>query len=231
MVAIDTGTDPHPRGDQAGTVGNVLLETSCAMKVSSVTSFRHVFLPFLTFVSASVAIAQVDTPMLSLTPFVSFEKFNSTTNLGTSFAFGIGASYALSRTVSLDVAVRTGNASEQIDLIGTTSTQTVHHTTYQVQVQYLTLAIPQIADAYATAGVGLFRLSTDEQQVSLGALGQLTVPARGETQTVYSIGMMFSRLFSPRVGFRLQPQMFLRSPLSDHEFTYMISGGITLVVF
>ena len=188
-------------------------------------------MPLLIVVPSSMTIAQEDLPLFSLTPFASFEKFTPAAGLDTGFGFGVAATYTLSPSVLLEIAAHTGSTTEQFDLVGRTASLQIRHTTYELQVHYLMVRLPSIADAYATAGLGVFRLSTDEQQVSLGALGQLRIPGRSETRALSSVGVVLSRAFSSRVAVRLEPQLILLSPLSDSQSNYVISGGVTFVVF
>ena len=197
----------------------------------TMTKVPCILFVFLIVAPSSMTIAQEDLPSFSLTPFASYEKFTPAADLDAGFGFGIAATYSLSASILLEIAAHTGSAREQFDLVGRTASLQVRHTTYQLQVHYLVVHLPSIADAYATAGLGLFRLSTDEQHVSLGAVGQLRVPGRSETRALSSVGMVLSRAFSPGVAVRLEPQLMLLSPLSDSQSNFMISGGVTFVVF
>ena len=181
-------------------------------------------------VSWSSSLAQEATPALSVTPFASFEQFDSHSRLNAGFGLGAALSYAFSPGVVLGLEAHMGNADEEFDVVGGTSTMTVHHATYMLTFDYRFFSSSSLADVYATAGVGMFRLSTDERQISRGALGHVSIPGTAETRGAYSLGLVLSRSVSSRIAIRLEPRVVLLAPLSEHESNYLITGGITFVV-
>jgi hypothetical protein len=182
-------------------------------------------------VPLSVTTAQEDLPCFSLTPFASFEHFTPDMHLDAGLALGVTATCTLSSSICLEITARTGSTGEAYDLVGRTAHLAVRHSMYQLQADYRVVHIDQIADLSATAGLGFSRLSTDEQLVSLGVLGQMTIPGRTETRANTSVGLIVSKAFSSSVALRLEPQLVLLSPFSEHQSLYLISGGITFVLF
>ena len=185
---------------------------------------RH--FPMFIFFIPSMAVAQQDTPAISLTPLVSYESFNNEVGLGSSIAYGAAVSYTLNREMGIELSLLTSRTTEEFDLIATRGTLDVRRNVYQVQFHYLLLSLENLFETSSTAGVGLFHLSTDAQLVSLGALGQVVVPGRSETRSLVSLGIEFSKRLTSRVSVQVHPKAVFFTPLSPLQANYFLSGGI-----
>ena len=114
---------------------------------------------------------------------------------------------------------------QQYDAIDAPHSVPSRVTTVFVQIEYLLLSVPAVFDLSPTIGIGSMHIQIDAQRVSLGALGEITIPESGENRTLYSAGLVASRQLVGRVGIRVSPMAWF-SPAGGPN--YSIQGGVSV---
>lgn len=80
----------------------------------------------------------------------------------------------------------------------------------------------------ADAGIGLAVVSINPITISLGALGNRTLPAQQEQFFAYSFGLVFRQKISGNVALEIQPEALILPSSSSVGNLYSIGGGLNI---
>ncbi|MFN0159343.1 MAG: hypothetical protein ACKVRP_14880 [Bacteroidota bacterium] len=143
-------------------------------------------------------------------------------------SLGIGGSigYNMSDRLTVLLSGTSLRTARQYDMIGGTGEIGVDVFTAMIEVRYLIVELGNVIQIKGSASAGAAHITTNAQTVSLGALGQTSVPDRSETNPAYSAGVVMSHRWD-RVTFEVRPSALM---IANEEFSnpqYLIAGGIS----
>jgi hypothetical protein len=166
--------------------------------------------------------------VVSLVPFVSLQNLGTSQGIGSHMAFGVVALYSVSSQVSIGLGAEYASPTAAFDLIGSSGEMSINSSHYQLIVTTRLGRPWDLLEVSMLGGLGMITLSTEEANISAGALGMLKVPAQSDRSMTMLLGVVGSREIIPRVSIFLQPRALALFPLQTSSIGYSLSGGISL---
>jgi hypothetical protein len=171
--------------------------------------------------------AETESPVVSLSTFLSYVNITSEGALSPAFGLGVSASYHITPKISTEAAFHVVPTYVVFDNVGVVGTTDVLIHLYEVRMRYIALAPAPGFDVSITSGLGLASFATDQRRVSIGALGQAVIPGKTDTRGAVTFGSVLSARFGSRVAVQAEPRLLF---LSTWEPNYIVTGGITIGV-
>jgi hypothetical protein len=175
--------------------------------------------------------AQAHRGVLVIAPAVAYQSFTGDSRLHPALAFGTDILYSPSTVFSLGVRLQTSVHSSRYDTPGQTAEAGVRSMSLSLIFQSVLFAAGRWLKISANAGVGVLDLSTSSREISLGALGRTTIPARAERSGLLSLGTRFSVFLMQHLHLFVEPGLSFITPLAAQHSYYQLSGGIEVDIF
>lgn len=174
--------------------------------------------------------AQQEAARLGMVLDYSYTHFDSELHFNPATGFGGGLFYAVFPSLWVELGAHRNGSRREFDLAGGRDGIALSLTTFLLQLHWKALRLPGLLEVSLSSGLGALRIDRKAYHLSLGALGQHSLPAESDTYTLFSLGAAFNRHLSSRVFIRLasQAQFFSASGMKTNLH---IKGGLGVVFF
>jgi hypothetical protein len=180
---------------------------------------------------AAAANARAGQPRMAFTPLVTYSSFPADFAFTPAFGFGAELSYRISNGFQILLSASTTSSSRSYDAIGA-----VRSVPVQV-VQAALMAEAQIAEVEGIlrfsllGGGGVMQLSSSEQRVALGALGDAVVPGSSSVHPLASFGAALTGPVLPGLALRIEPRLNAVGDNGSIRTGMSINAGVSLGLF
>jgi hypothetical protein len=175
-----------------------------------------------------ISYSQSSKPLFLVSPGVFFQRLESPQGIMPFFGYGIDLIVFPSDEIQIGASVGFGSPSSEYDLVGSTVSQDLHLSSYQVLAAIQLVSAAGALGLSATGGVGIMTLRSEPHSISAGGFGSITVPSQSDHFTTYSVGLRASSRLSPRVSVYLSPGLLFVSPVRVSSTGYSIGGGMSI---
>jgi len=161
---------------------------------------------------------------------MSYTRFDPELNFNSGAGFGGGLFYAITPGLRVELEGHRNGSRREFDLIGGRDGLELTLSSLLLKLYAATLRLPGEISLSLSGGIGVLRIEHNAHTISLGALGQRSLPAESETHALYSLGGMFNRNLGSRFFIRLAPEAQFFS-LSGMKTNFYLKGGLGFVFF
>lgn len=191
---------------------------------------KHIhFWTFALLLSAGAG-AQPDAARLGAALDVSYTRFDPELHFNPATGFGGGLFYAILPRVRVELGAHRNGSRREFDLAGGRDGIDLTLNSLLLELHWKALRLPGLLDVSLSSGIGALRIDRKAYNLSLGALGQRSLPAESDTYTLFSLGAAFNRNLNSRVFIRLAPQAYFFSA-SGMKTNLHLKGGLGVVFF
>jgi hypothetical protein len=147
------------------------------------------------------------------------------------FAYGLSIFASPMEVLRLGLSGRWANANIGYDFIGSTRSQSLRLSSYQLLLALQFLQLGGGVQLQTAFGAGFAFFSSDGQKIDAGGVGEIEIPARSEQLNLYSIGLIVTKDIGPRVFATLSPKAIFLSPVRISSAGFSIEGGLSIAFF
>jgi hypothetical protein len=187
------------------------------------------FLPLFVLLSIN-AMAQSAPQRMGAIVEISYARFDPELNFNSGAGLGGGLFYAITPGLQVELDGHRNGSSREFDLIGGRDELELSLGSFLLKLHAAVLQLPGEIALSLSGGIGVLRLERKAHTISLGALGQRSLPAESEMHALYSLGASFGRNISSRFFIRLAPEAQFVS-ISGMKTNFYIKGGLGIVFF
>ncbi|MCK6620498.1 MAG: outer membrane beta-barrel protein [Calditrichaceae bacterium] len=160
----------------------------------------------------------------------SYTRFDSELHFNPGTGLGGGLFYAVLPRVGVELGAHRNGSRREFDLAGGRDGIDLSLNTLLLEIHWKALRLPGLLNVSLSGGLGALHIDRKAYNLSLGALGQRSLPAESDTYTLFSLGAAFNRHLGSRVFIRLAPQAQFFSA-SGMKTNLHIKGGLGVVFF
>lgn len=183
------------------------------------------------FVLLSIcALAQTAPQRMGAIVEMSYTRFDPELNFNSGAGFGGGLFYAITPGLRVELEGHRNGSRREFDLIGGRDELELSLSSLLLKLHAAALQLPGEISLSLSGGIGVLRIEHKAHTISLGALGQRSLPAESETHALYSLGASFARYLGSRFFIRLTPEAQFFS-VSGIKTNFYLKGGLGFVFF
>jgi hypothetical protein len=171
-----------------------------------------------------------DSDRLSVDILINKTNFNGQSQLTSQLGYGFGVSYRYKR-LNTGMFFQTGDSELKFDYLGDVSSQYLNTHILLFKAGYQALKLPANLNIEINAGVGIVIFETKERQMYMGALGEITIPQKKDTDNLFVLGAGISKPISSKLSLILSPEMFFIDSFGQFSGNFNFSGGISFVIY
>lgn len=182
------------------------------------------------FFSASGS-ARAGQPRMALTPLVSYSSFPADFGFTPAFGFGADLSYRISHGFQVLLSASTTSTSRSYDAVGAVRSVPVQAVQAALMAEALIAEVEGVFRFSLLGGGGIMRLSSSEQRVALGALGEAVVPGSSSVHPLASFGAALTGPVLPGLALRIEPRLNAVGDNGSIHTGMSINAGVSLGLF
>ncbi len=184
-------------------------------------------LTFFVFLLSQAFAGETATGRLTAHVDASFSKPDNRLHLNPAAGFGGGVTYLMGAKLAVGVETNITKTDRLLDVIGGTNQIEQVLATYSLTIRYTVLRFFDRLNIKAAGGVGVLQIKQPAHQVSLGALGEIEVPAESSASMMYRVGIEIEQVLSSLFAIRIAPEMQFANVEGMKRNIYM-KGGVSV---